>query len=417
VDSLAGVSDGSGDSQSGSAADTIRAAETELAQQHSLAAQLDLQVITAILNAHSTNADGLGRLKVLQDEIERAVAGRTDLDTSAGARDFQRYLVSKMRDIRTAIETAELDATSKATLSAAVASMYAAGSPTAEPPGLGRDETVTKGEPAFGGLEDLLFGGDPFLLTEPLATPTPTPIPAPAPAPVSASAPAAALSPAPAATTNPPGTPALQLPTFGMPNVGGGMPSLGSSLPAFGALPELDRDLLADREPPASNTLDDDAAFEQNPEPPAPEPDSARDGEDVDPPVVPGGEAGPADDTVVTLPDGSVTTAPNPHLAKVITSAVDGTPIEDAFKQEGIAIPPVGAIVSDPVGSDRLLAGDIGVFIDRYALALGNGKALLDNIVRPVSEFTGAEFLGWQRPPETDEPGATRPELTADASG
>ena len=42
----------------GRAADAIRTAETSLAQQHSVSAQLDLQVITAVLNAHTTHAAG-----------------------------------------------------------------------------------------------------------------------------------------------------------------------------------------------------------------------------------------------------------------------------------------------------------------------------------------------------------------------
>ena len=61
----------------------------------------------------------------LQRDVEAAVAGRTDLDTPAGARGFQRYLIDKLRDIRTVVETAGLDATSKAALVAALASLYA----------------------------------------------------------------------------------------------------------------------------------------------------------------------------------------------------------------------------------------------------------------------------------------------------
>ncbi len=113
----------------GAAADAIRTAETSLAQQNSVSAQVDLQVITAVLNAHATNAAGRAALDGLQHEIESAVTTRTDLDTPAGARGFQRYLIDKLRDIRTVVETAGLDATSKAALAAALASLYTTATP------------------------------------------------------------------------------------------------------------------------------------------------------------------------------------------------------------------------------------------------------------------------------------------------
>ena len=99
--------------QQGAAAEAIKDAEVALAQQNSATAQLDLQVITAVLNAHSTDTAARAALDGLQRDIEAAVAGRTDLDTPAGARGFQRYLVGKLRDIRTVVDTAGLDATSK----------------------------------------------------------------------------------------------------------------------------------------------------------------------------------------------------------------------------------------------------------------------------------------------------------------
>ena len=122
------------DSADGAAADAIRAAETALAQQKSLTAQVDLQVVTAVLNAHAAHADGAAALDNLQNEIEAAVVTRTDLDTPAGARAFQRYLIDKLRDIRTVVETADLDATSKASLAAALASLYASSSPSESSP-------------------------------------------------------------------------------------------------------------------------------------------------------------------------------------------------------------------------------------------------------------------------------------------
>ena len=106
--------------EQGSAAEAIRTAETALAHQNSTTAQVDLQVITAVLNAHASDVGARAVLDGLQRDVEAAVAGRTDLDTPAGARGFQRYLIDKLRDIRTVVETAGLDATSKAALVAAL---------------------------------------------------------------------------------------------------------------------------------------------------------------------------------------------------------------------------------------------------------------------------------------------------------
>ena len=47
-----------------------------------------------------------------------------------------------------------------------------------------------------------------------------------------------------------------------------------------------------------------------------------------------------------------------------------------------------------------LVPGDVGVFSDRHALALGDGKALLDNQIQPIDGFEGRGLIGWQHPPE-----------------
>ncbi|WP_155725381.1 DUF4226 domain-containing protein, partial [Mycobacterium avium] len=46
------------DRESGAAADAIASAEAALAQQNSVSSQLDMQVVTAILNAHLKAVDG-----------------------------------------------------------------------------------------------------------------------------------------------------------------------------------------------------------------------------------------------------------------------------------------------------------------------------------------------------------------------
>lgn len=55
--------------------------------------------------------------------------------------------------------------------------------------------------------------------------------------------------------------------------------------------------------------------------------------------------------------------------------------------------------MSDPIDPARLAAGDIGMFTDRHALALGDGNAFLDGQMQQVSSIGGPNFLGWQHPP------------------
>ncbi|WP_156747245.1 DUF4226 domain-containing protein, partial [Mycobacterium sp. E2462] len=110
--------------EQGQAAEAIARAEAALAQQNSASSQLDMQVVSAILNAHLQAIDGRDALIRLQRETETAVQSRSDLDTPAGARDFQRFLIGKLRDIRAVVLNASLDDTSKSALMAAWTSLY-----------------------------------------------------------------------------------------------------------------------------------------------------------------------------------------------------------------------------------------------------------------------------------------------------
>lgn len=416
----------------GAAAEAIREAETALAHQKSTAAQVDLQVVTAVLNAHSANAAGAAELDRLQREIEAAVQSRTDLDTPAGAREFQRFLIGKLREIRTVVDTAGLDATSKAALAEALASLYASAVPDPAPSaatGEGResesapplsvspsrgpgDERPRPGEPAvstgpwepepalapeFGDLPDmsaspwdaggplLEVGGSPWD-TPAAAMPMPPAI-APAMAPPAVAPPP--MTPPPVA---PPPMPAPAMTPA--PAWGGTAPSGGGGLPALPDLgrPELSRDFDFEPgtdEPPPDRDTD-----------PAPraEPDVDPEGaavQDVGPDEAPA----PADPNAVELPDGQTVSAPSPQIAAAITAAVAGTPIPEAFRQQGIVLPPPGNPVAAPVDAAMLAPGDIGVLADRHALALGNGTALLDNQIQPIANVVGPGFLGWQHPP------------------
>lgn len=371
------------DQPAGAAADAIRAAETALARQNSVTAAVDLQVVTAVLNAHAAHAAGESSLRALQQQIEAAVSTRTDLDTPAGAREFQRYLIDKLHDIRAVVEEADLDDTSKATLAAALASLYATSGSSetstggaipavtappltqprvedAGPPGRGPEVTTPAGPVGLGldtgldaGLSDGLGDGVGGGLDDGLNSGFGDPV----------------ASPAPAAAGAPPGA----MPSFG------GAPAI----PSLGGLSPL---------APLSN-LAGLAAQRAGGDPDGPDPEP-------DPELDPAGdEAGDPAEDPPPGPADRPDPADRPELAAVIAAAVAGTPIADAFAQQDIAIPAPGSSVSAPLDTGELVAGDVGIFTDRHALALGNGKALLDNQIQPIETVNRPGFIGWQHPP------------------
>ncbi|WP_297595828.1 DUF4226 domain-containing protein, partial [Mycobacterium sp.] len=156
------------DRESGAAADAIASAEAALAQQNSASSQLDMQVVSAILNAHLSAVDGREALTTLQQETEAAVRMRSDLDTPAGARDFQRFLIGKLRDIRAVVLNASLDDTSKSALMAAWTSLYDASKNEPNRPGEHPPAPVPVGDaPAVGSADqasdDMDSDWDPLL--------------------------------------------------------------------------------------------------------------------------------------------------------------------------------------------------------------------------------------------------------------
>jgi Domain of unknown function (DUF4226) len=393
--------DPASDRQEGAAADTIRDAEVALAHQNSATAQIDLQVVTAVLNAHQRNAEGTEALTGLQHDIEAAVKTRSDLDTPAGARDFQRFLIGKLRDIRDVVATARLDDTSNSALMAAWTSLYESSKPetgdaseyrgpTAGPAGPPAQSPPAAADPGLAPYLDSLPVDDSGLLPDDVSAQTPSSLP--------------------------PMSPAMpSIPSFG----GGGMPggeatpswAMPGGFPLSGPLQGTDSERSPsdlDDAPLAAGDREDRAAGDEDG-------DEEADDRDAESTSDSPRATGP---TTVTLPGGETVTAANPQLAEAIKAAAGGTPIADAFRQEGITIPPPGTPVAEPVDPSRLAAGDIGMLTDRHALALGESRALLNGQIQHISTVNGPSFLGWEHPPgpvapatpdRTDVPAPTRP--------
>jgi hypothetical protein len=370
-------------------------------------------VITAILNAHLKTVEGREALTALQQETETAVRTRSDLDTPAGARDFQRFLIGKLRDIRAVVGDANLDDTSKSALMAAWTSLYEASKapknesgdsagnrpPSAPPvaaPGTGTAPRPTEVPPA---------GGDPLLDSLPVDDPG---LLAGEQGPAAGAA-APATQAAPMVPTMP------SIPSLGVGGLPGGGLSPGSmagwspagGLPAPGL--QADEASLAEPDEHKADQKHDDDDDHKN----------EQHGEELASHQADSAQSGP---TTVTLPDGDTVTAPSPQLAAAIQAAAGGTPIADAFHQQGITIPAPGTAVTNPIDPVQVIPGDIGIFTDRHALGLGHGKALLDGQIQQIVTVTGPSFLGWEHPPAaltatppagTEAPTPTRPAATS----
>ena len=397
----AGVPAAPSDRQEGAAAEAIADAEAALAHQNSASSQLDLQVVSAIMNAHLKTVEGGEALTRLQRETEAAVQTRSDLDTPAGARDFQRFLIGKLRDIRSVVANASLDDTSKSALMAAWTSLYDASKSGPAAPGESREapaavasapvrsaaqQATNIADPGWDPLPDSVLGDDPGLLAEDSPEPCST---------SDSSAPATPTAPV-----------MPSIPNFGP----GAIPGLGTvpgslagwsgpgGLPLAGPQGSDDRDPTdrASSEEAGNHNEDEDR-----------EEDASADKREPQP-------AGP---TTVTLSDGETVTAASPQLAAAIKAAAGGVSIADAFQQQGITIPRPGTSVSNPIDPLQVTPGDIGMFTDRHALALGHDKALLDGQIQHITTVSGPSFLGWEHPPTaaatapatTDVPAPTRP--------
>ncbi|MEB3033900.1 DUF4226 domain-containing protein [[Mycobacterium] nativiensis] len=362
--------------QLGRAAQAMKDAEAALGHQLSATAAFDRQVLEALRHVHQTTVQGRRRLDSLETEIVGA-AQAWDLSTAAGAREFQRFLIAKLGEIIRVVEEANDDDTSKQALATALMTLYNARNGRDDPEPADRQELVdgSTTPPAVpAAMADV--DDDPY------------------------------LDPPPADGLEPgyPASPQLSPEMPAMPTV----PGFGGESPAFGAMPSAvpsglpltglgteprDTDALDDEEYPADAATIEKASHD--------DPDGGEPADDAAP--EPSHDNGPA---AVRLPDGATITVADPRLAAAMQAAADGTPVAEAFRRQGIDIAPPGTPVSAPVDEARLRPGDIGVFTDRLALAVGDGKALLDGQIHLTGNLRGPGFLGWQHPPLlSDEPG------------
>jgi hypothetical protein len=112
--------------QTGRSIGAITEGQVALSRQHGAAADADRALTEALASAHAATVAGVRRLDAIAAEIDRAVANQTaiGLDTAVGAREFQRFLVAKQREIVAVVSDARELADAKKKVLEKLAAQY-----------------------------------------------------------------------------------------------------------------------------------------------------------------------------------------------------------------------------------------------------------------------------------------------------
>ncbi len=97
----------------------IQARQAAMATLHGAVADADRVLADALAEAHTVMRDSVSRLDAIAAEIDRVASGHADpaIDTPMGAREFQKFLLAKQREIAAVVARAhELDRAKSAVL-------------------------------------------------------------------------------------------------------------------------------------------------------------------------------------------------------------------------------------------------------------------------------------------------------------
>ncbi len=374
-----------GDGFSGRAADTVKQLDAALAKNRSDLNDADDKLADAILNATTSSETGKAKLRALQESLISQVKKiGPSLDTPAGQQQLAEFLQGKVSEISEVLKDNGLDSAAHAAVLDGLTERYATGTEAISKGGEGSGRGGVRSTVGYSDMPDRLRERGELL---------------------------AGLMPGMGALSSLPGMLGGMLPGaggggFGLP--GGGMPlgDLGSGLGSAirDARSAEDTGL---KDPPTKQVSSKEGA--QSPET---KPAGAQGGDgSADKPAAgtsqvtpvstpeqtPQGQA--AADTVVKLPSGATAAVGSAALAKAGRAVLDGTPIDDAYRQAGVNLSPRGAPVTAPINHRQLVFGDIGQFTDHRIMALGDNQVWVNGREIAVDELpTGPNFLGWERP-------------------
>jgi Domain of unknown function (DUF4226) len=102
--------------QAGTSVSAFTATQDDLAARHGALVDADAVLAAAVTDAHAVTVDAVQQLDAIEAEIESAVAQQDQfaLDTPAGAREFQRFLLDKQQQILAVVNEATALADAKA---------------------------------------------------------------------------------------------------------------------------------------------------------------------------------------------------------------------------------------------------------------------------------------------------------------
>jgi len=83
--------------------------QAALSTRHTAASEADRALADALASAHAATVEGIRRLDAIAAEIDSAVTNQAafSIDTAVGAREFQRFLVAKQREISAVVSDAQ----------------------------------------------------------------------------------------------------------------------------------------------------------------------------------------------------------------------------------------------------------------------------------------------------------------------
>jgi hypothetical protein len=375
--------------QSGRAADAVKKLHEEMQNRYSQISDAEGKLSEVLLTAHATTADGQQKLQAIQHTIVEAIDNPDrSLDTPAGEQAFLTFLRGQVAAIGDVVTSGTLSAEDQAKAVEALSNLYGidpgsmpapVDAPATAAPvedGLRPEESMP--DPT---LSDIGLGGvDAPQAVDPLST----------------------LAPALPAALG-------AFPAGGLGGGFGGDPfsSLaGAAAPLAGLASQLGDQPRRDDATDGSDVdkRSDDGVEHRQPHadsvtPPPAQPEPASTPGEGAPPSALSAAPPPVPTTAVFLPDGSTATARTAALAGAVKSYLGGTPVDAAYRQAGIDLPPPGAPVTNPVDPSALSCGAIGMFKDHYVVALSPVKALQNGQVVPLSTVaSGPDFLGWLDP-------------------
>lgn len=403
------------DEMSGQAGEAAKKLDSALEKNHSQLNDADVQLTDAILSASASDDQGKGELDGLKqsiiDEVHRI--GPDAVGTRAGMSELAEFLKGKTSDIVRVAHSQHVDSDSKSKVLDALAARFDAldktgqggpsdpagpaanGAPPAGGPG-------APGGPAGSGAPGGGVAGDPGVLgNDPLLS-------GPLPSDGLLGGLPGALGPALGSAAGIPAALGSAIPGLGGGGLGGLGDSLGSALRESRGSERGDEhssDLKDQHGGPdtkggaqgsnnAPGTLADQhqnqgngAVGGQQQTAPAAGPGQ--------PPVGP-----PAPDPNVDVKGLGPVKVDNAALATASRQVLAGGNLHDEYNKNNIAVPPPGTPVDAPVSPGKTVFGDVGQYMGKQIMALGNQKAWIDG--QGAVDFDkidfGTDFLGWLHP-------------------